>query len=165
MPAGLAIGLWIGTAVFLAFPISGGSLNPARTLGPDIVSTAFPYWWIYIIGPLAGGALGGWIGHFLKKGRNTGEAEQGEDEAGEAAEPQAEHTGRAAADDQPAVQRPGKFVLHKGTSGKYQFSLVAANGQVIATGAEYERRQTALSGIESVRKNAPAAEVDNQTGE
>src|SRR5438874_278257 len=61
MPAGLAIGLWIGAAVFLAFPISGGSLNPARSLGPDIVSAAFPSWWVYVIGPLAGGALGGWL--------------------------------------------------------------------------------------------------------
>lgn len=44
---GLAIGLWIGCAVFLAFPVSGGSLNPARTLGPGIVSAAFPAAWIY----------------------------------------------------------------------------------------------------------------------
>ena len=76
MPAGLAIGLWIGAAVFLAFPISGGSLNPARTLGPDIVSAAFPSWWIYIIGPLVGAAFGGWIWQFLKRGRQPGEADQ-----------------------------------------------------------------------------------------
>src|SRR5207248_4822239 len=69
MPAGLAIGLWIGAAVFLAFPISGGSLNPARTLGPDIVSAAFPSWTIYLIGPLAGAAFAGWIWPYLKRGR------------------------------------------------------------------------------------------------
>jgi uncharacterized protein YegP (UPF0339 family) len=59
----------------------------------------------------------------------------------------------------------GKFVLKKGSSGKYHFNLVAANGQVIATSEAYERRQSALSGIESVKKNAPDAAVDDQTGE
>ncbi len=72
MPAGLAIGLWIGCAVFLAFPISGGSLNPARTFGPDIVSAAFPAAWIYLVGPLAGAAAGGWIWQYLKRGRQPG---------------------------------------------------------------------------------------------
>jgi uncharacterized protein YegP (UPF0339 family) len=162
MPAGLAIGLWIGTAVFLAFPISGGSLNPARTLGPDIVSAAFPYWWIYIIGPLAGGALGGWIGRFLKRGRNTGDKDEDEDEQ---AQPQSAANGRAAADGSASPRRPGKFVLAKSASGKYHFTLTASNGQVIATSETYERRQAALNGIESVKKNAPVADIDNQTGE
>lgn len=56
--AGLAIGLWVGAAIFLALPVSGGSLNPARTLGPDIVAGQFPYWWVYIVGPVAGAVLG-----------------------------------------------------------------------------------------------------------
>jgi uncharacterized protein YegP (UPF0339 family) len=59
----------------------------------------------------------------------------------------------------------GKFVLKKGSSGKYHFNLVAANGQVIATSEAYERKQSALSGIESVKKNAHDAEIDDQTGE
>jgi uncharacterized protein YegP (UPF0339 family) len=59
----------------------------------------------------------------------------------------------------------GKFVLKKGSSGKYHFNLVAANGQVIATSEAYERKQSALSGIESVKKNAPDAEIDDQTGD
>ena len=45
-------------AIFLALPISGGSLNPTRTLGPDIVAAKFPYWWIYIVGPVAGAIVG-----------------------------------------------------------------------------------------------------------
>jgi MIP family channel proteins len=77
MPAGLAIGLWIGCAVFLAFPVSGGSLNPARTLGPDIVSAAFPAAWVYIVGPLAGAAAGGRVWQYLKRGRQPGEADAG----------------------------------------------------------------------------------------
>ena len=44
-------------------------------------------------------------------------------------------------------------------------NLVAANGQVIATSEAYERKQSAQHGIESVKENAPGAEVDDQTGE
>jgi len=57
----------------------------------------------------------------------------------------------------------GKFVLKKGTSGKYHFNLLAGNGQVIATSEAYERKQSALNGIESVKENAPGAGVDDQT--
>jgi uncharacterized protein len=59
----------------------------------------------------------------------------------------------------------GKFVLKKGDSGKYHFNLVAGNGQVIATSQTYERKRSALEGIESVKKNAPAAAVEDETGE
>jgi uncharacterized protein len=59
----------------------------------------------------------------------------------------------------------GKFVLKKGSSGKYHFNLVASNGQVIATSETYERKASALNGIESVKKNAPDADVDDQTGD
>lgn len=56
--SGLSIGLWVGAAIFLALPVSGGSLNPARTLGPDIVAGAFPSWWIYLLGPILGAVAG-----------------------------------------------------------------------------------------------------------
>ena len=59
----------------------------------------------------------------------------------------------------------GKFVLKKGDSGKYHFNLVAGNGQVIATSETYERKRSALAGIESVRKNAPGAAVEDETDE
>jgi uncharacterized protein YegP (UPF0339 family) len=59
----------------------------------------------------------------------------------------------------------GKFVLKKGSTGKYHFNLVAGNGQVIATSEAYERKQSALNGIESVKNNAPGAEIDDQTDE
>ena len=59
----------------------------------------------------------------------------------------------------------GKFVLSKGSTGKYHFNLVATNGQVIATSETYERKESALNGIESVKKNAPDAEIDDQTTE
>lgn len=56
-----------------------------------------------------------------------------------------------------------KFVLKKGSSGKYHFNLVASNGQVIATSEAYESKASAVNGIESVKKNAPGAQIDDQT--
>ena len=47
----------------------------------------------------------------------------------------------------------------------FRFNLVGPNGKVIATSEAYERKQSALHGIESVKQNAPGAEVDDQTGE
>jgi uncharacterized protein YegP (UPF0339 family) len=57
----------------------------------------------------------------------------------------------------------GKFVLKKGSTGKFHFNLQAANGQVIATSEAYESKSAAMNGIDSVKKNAPDAEVDDQT--
>lgn len=57
----------------------------------------------------------------------------------------------------------GKFVLKRGTSGKYRFNLLASNGKVIATSEPYESKSAALHGIESVRRNASGAAFDDQT--
>jgi uncharacterized protein YegP (UPF0339 family) len=59
----------------------------------------------------------------------------------------------------------GKFVLKKGSTGKYHFNLVARNGQVIATSEAYGSKASALNGIESVKNNAPNAQIDDQTSE
>jgi uncharacterized protein YegP (UPF0339 family) len=56
-----------------------------------------------------------------------------------------------------------KFVLKKGSTGKFRFNLVATNGQVIATSETYESKASAINGIESVKRNAPNAEIDDQT--
>ena len=56
-----------------------------------------------------------------------------------------------------------KFVLKKGSTGKFRFNLVATNGQVIATSESYETKASAVNGVESVKRNAPNAEVDDQT--
>jgi len=52
--AALAVGSTVALLGLFASPISGASMNPARTLGPDIVSWDFTGWWIYIVGPLVG---------------------------------------------------------------------------------------------------------------
>jgi uncharacterized protein len=56
----------------------------------------------------------------------------------------------------------GKFVLKKGESGKFHFNLVAGNGQVVATSQAYHSKESAKEGIESVRKNAPDAPVEDE---
>jgi uncharacterized protein YegP (UPF0339 family) len=56
-------------------------------------------------------------------------------------------------------------VLKQGSSGKYHFNLLAADGQISATSETNEPKQSALNGIESVQANAPGAEVDDQTGD
>lgn len=57
----------------------------------------------------------------------------------------------------------GKFELYQDKAGKYRFRLKAGNGQVIAVGEAYESKASALNGIESVKKNAADAAVDDQT--
>jgi hypothetical protein len=57
--------------------------------------------------------------------------------------------------------RGGKFVLKKGSTGKFHFNLVAGNGQVIATSEMYESKRSALNGIKSIKTDAPTAEIDS----
>jgi uncharacterized protein YegP (UPF0339 family) len=45
---------------------------------------------------------------------------------------------------------------------KFRFSLVATNGQVIATSEAYESKASAVNGIESVKRNAADAAIDDQ---
>jgi glycerol uptake facilitator-like aquaporin len=45
--AGLAIGLTLGFNVIFGGSISGGSLNPARSFGPALITRDFSYNWIY----------------------------------------------------------------------------------------------------------------------
>ena len=53
----------------------------------------------------------------------------------------------------------GKFELWTDKGGDWRFNLVASNGQVIATSQGYASKASALNGIDSVKTNAPGAEV------
>ncbi len=55
--AALAVGATVALLGLFASPISGASMNPARTLGPDIVGWDFTGWWVYVVGPVAGAAI------------------------------------------------------------------------------------------------------------
>ncbi len=57
----------------------------------------------------------------------------------------------------------GKFVLKKGTTGKFRFNLLARNGQVVATSEAYGSKAAAMGGIRSVQKLAGEASIEDQT--
>lgn len=52
-----------------------------------------------------------------------------------------------------------KFEVYTDKKGEWRFRLKAANGEVIAVGEGYSSKAACLNGIESVKKNAPEAEI------
>ncbi len=58
----------------------------------------------------------------------------------------------------------GKYVVKEGKAG-FRFNLVATNGQVIGSSEIYKAKASCLNGVESIRKNAPEAAVEDQTVE
>lgn len=70
--AGSAIGAVIGLSVLWAGPITGASMNPARSLAPALVSLDFTHLWIYIAGPLIGAAISVVAFRIVHKPLNTG---------------------------------------------------------------------------------------------
>lgn len=54
---GLAIGLTLTMDILAGGPLTGASMNPARTLGPALATGDLSYLWIYLVGPLLGGAV------------------------------------------------------------------------------------------------------------
>ncbi|MEA2473427.1 MAG: aquaporin [Thermoleophilaceae bacterium] len=57
--AALAIGGTVGLDALFGGPITGASMNPARSFGPALASGQWHDFWIYVVGPLVGAALGG----------------------------------------------------------------------------------------------------------
>jgi MIP family channel proteins len=64
--AAIAIGGTVGLDAMFGGPISGASMNPARSLGPALVSGELHALWLYVIAPLAGAALGALIYQFVR---------------------------------------------------------------------------------------------------
>jgi MIP family channel proteins len=69
--AGLVIGLTLAAAILFGGPLTGASLNPARSFGSEFAlwygagPSDWPHFWIYLVGPLLGGALAGLVQSFL----------------------------------------------------------------------------------------------------
>jgi aquaporin Z len=74
------VGAYIALAGLWGSPISGTSMNPARTFGPDLASGNFSDYWVYVAGPLAGAAAAVGIAFILRGaggGKSGSEAAQG----------------------------------------------------------------------------------------
>ena len=60
------VGAYIILAGLWSSPISGASMNPARSFGPDMVLLDFTNYWVYIVGPIAGGLLAVGVAYVLR---------------------------------------------------------------------------------------------------
>lgn len=72
----LGVGGYIALAGLWGSPISGASMNPARTFGPDLVSTTFTGYWVYVAGPIIGAVVAVGIA-FVLRGRGGGKSGSG----------------------------------------------------------------------------------------
>ena len=83
--AAIAIGGTVGLDAMFGGPISGASMNPARSLGPAVISGDLHALWLYLLAPLLGAGLGGLVYQFVR-GEETPLADVGSvDAKGDAA--------------------------------------------------------------------------------
>jgi aquaporin Z len=62
----IGVGGYIALAGLWGSPISGTSMNPARTFGPDLVGRDFTAYWVYVVGPVVGAAIAVGIAYVLR---------------------------------------------------------------------------------------------------
>lgn len=74
--AAIAIGGTIGLEALLAGPISGASMNPARSLAPAIVSGTSQDQWLYVAGPAIGAVIGVFVYTVIRPGEKPGIASE-----------------------------------------------------------------------------------------
>ncbi len=59
--AGLTIGLVIAFDIMVFGPLTGAAMNPARWFGPALATNDWTNWYVWIVGPLLGGVIGGFV--------------------------------------------------------------------------------------------------------
>jgi len=59
--AGIAIGGYVALAALFAGPVTGASMNPARTIGPAVFSGNYKGFWVYMIAPIVAAAAAAWV--------------------------------------------------------------------------------------------------------
>ena len=57
------------------------------------------------------------------------------------------------------VKKHPKFEVYKDKAGEFRFRLKARNGEIIATGEGYKAKASCFNGIDSIKRNAPDAEI------
>jgi aquaporin NIP len=67
--AAIAIGGTVGLDALFGGAITGASMNPARSFGPALASGEWMDFWVYLVGPVGGAALGAFA-YQLVRGRN-----------------------------------------------------------------------------------------------
>src|SRR5262249_19196056 len=72
----LGVGGYIALAGLWGSPISGASMNPARTFGPDAIAADFSAYWVYVAGPVLGTVFAAGVAYVLR-GRGGGRAGSG----------------------------------------------------------------------------------------
>jgi MIP family channel proteins len=58
---GFGIGLTVAADILVGGPLTGASMNPARSFGPALAAGFWEYHWIYWIGPMLGACLASWV--------------------------------------------------------------------------------------------------------
>jgi aquaporin Z len=77
----IGVGAYIALAGLWGSPISGTSMNPARTFGPDLVANDWSSYWVYVVGPLVGAVVAVGFAYVLRGpggGRSGSLAAQGD---------------------------------------------------------------------------------------
>jgi aquaporin Z len=72
--AAIGIGGYIALSGLWAAPLTGASMNPARSFGPELVSGHWQGWWIYVVGPIVGGLLAVGVAWILRGPPSTAAA-------------------------------------------------------------------------------------------
>ena len=69
--AAIAIGGTVALDALFGGPVTGASMNPARSFGPALVAAEWNDFWIYVVGPLAGALVGAGLYQAIRGGRDA----------------------------------------------------------------------------------------------